>query len=154
MLAGGALALLAGCGEEEKAVATPADALARQLEAESALAGATSLPPEGAPRSAAGVVRDVHARAQARAKKIAAVAPAEGGPATYEIKPVQRVDAAEAVARAQAAIVAHVAALPSLAGLELRRLGADMVTGAAADAALLGDALGVPVDDPFPGTPR
>lgn len=154
MLAGGALALLAGCGEEEEVVATPADALARQLDAEWALADATGTLPEGAPRSAAGVVREVHARAQARAKKVAAAAPAKSGPPTYEIKPVKRVDATEAVAHAQAAIVAHVAALPSLAGRDLRALGAEMVTGAAADAALLGDALGVPVDDPFPGTPR
>jgi hypothetical protein len=28
------------------------------------------------------------------------------------------------------------------------------VVGAAADTALLSDALGLPVDDPFPGTPR
>ena len=57
------------------------------------------------------------------------------------------------MARAQAAIVAHVVALPSLAGRELRRLGGDLVIGAAADTALLSDALGIPVADPFPGTP-
>ena len=44
-------------------------------------------------------------------------------------------------------------ALPSLEGRELRLLGGDLVTGAAADTALLGDALGLPVDDAFPGTP-
>jgi hypothetical protein len=44
-------------------------------------------------------------------------------------------------------------ALPSLAGPELRRLGADLVAGAAADTALLSDALDAPVHDPFPGTP-
>ena len=44
-------------------------------------------------------------------------------------------------------------ALPSLSGRELRLLGGDLVAGAAADTALLSDALGLPVHDPFPGTP-
>jgi hypothetical protein len=60
----------------------------------------------------------------------------------------------EAVARGQAAIVAHVVALPSLAGRELRELGAELVTGAAGDTALLSDALGIPVEEAFPGTPQ
>jgi hypothetical protein len=153
LLAGGALALLAGCGEEDEVDAAPADALLRQLAAESALAAATAELPSGAPRSAAKVVREVHARARGRAQTLLDVARAERGdpPAA---PPDARVAAEDAVTRAQAAIVAHVVALPSLAGRELRALGAEMVTGAAADAALLGDALGVPVHDPFPGTPR
>ena len=154
LLAGGAVALLAGCGEEEDVVAAPADALLRELAAERALAAATGELPSGAPRSAATTVREVSARARERARKLAAAMSAEGGRPHDAPQPAdERVEAEEAVARAQAAIVAHVAALPSLAGRELRALGAELVTGAAADTALLSDALGMPVADPFPGTP-
>jgi hypothetical protein len=153
-LAGGAVALLAGCGEEDVVVVRPADAMRRQLAAEQALAAATAQLPRSAPRSAADTVRKVSERAEERARKLAVALSAEGGPPEYTIEAVERVDAAEAVARAQAAIVAHVVALPDLAGRELRLLGGDLVAGAAADTALLSDALGLPVDDPFPGTPR
>jgi hypothetical protein len=50
------------------------------------------------------------------------------------------------VALGRSALAAHIAALPSL-GRDARRLGARLVTGAAADAAVLGDA-----GDPFPGS--
>jgi hypothetical protein len=154
LLAGGAVALLAGCGEEDQTVARPADALLRQLAAERALAAATGELPRGAPRAAAGTVREVSDRSQARAQKLAAAVAAEGGrPHDAPQPPAERVGAQEAIARAQAAIVAHVVALPSLAGRESRLLGADLVAGAAADTALLSDALGLPVEDPFPGTP-
>ena len=154
LLAGGAVALLAGCGEEDDVVAAPADAMLRELAAERALVAATGEVPRGAPPDAAGTVREVSRRAGERARKLAAAVAAEGGrPHDAPQAAAERVDAQEALARAQAAIVAHVVALPSLAGRELRRLGADLVAGAAADTALLSDALGLPVDDPFPGTP-
>jgi hypothetical protein len=156
LLAGGAVALLAGCGEEEEeVVARPADALLRQLAAERALAAATGSLPTGAPRSAVHTVAEISTRARDRAAKLAAAVAAEGGrPHDAPAPPDVRVAPREAVARAEAAIVAHVVALPSLAGRERRRLGAEMVTGAAADTALLSDALRMPVDDPFPGTPE
>jgi hypothetical protein len=154
LLAGGAAALLAGCGEEDETVARPADALLRQLAAERALAAATGELPRGAPRAAADTVREVSERSQARTQELAAALSAEGArPHDAPQPPAERVDAREAIARAQTAIVAHVVALPSLAGRELRLLGADLVAGAAADTALLSDALGLPVEDAFPGTP-
>ena len=116
---------------------------------------ATGELPAGAPRAAEATVRQVSERARARARRLAAAVAAEGGrPHDVPQQPAERVDAQEAVARGQAAIVAHVTALPSLAGRELRSLGGDLVTGAAADTALLSDALGLPVDEPFPGTPE
>jgi hypothetical protein len=153
-LAGGAVALLVGCGEEDDVVAAPADAMLRQLAAERALAAATGELPSGAPRTAEATVRKVSERSRERARKLASAVAAEGGRPHDAPQPSEeRVDAREAVARAQAAIVAHVVALPSLAGRELRRLGGDLVTGAATDTAVLSDALGIPVEDPFPGTP-
>ncbi len=116
---------------------------------------ATGELPRGAPPAAANTVRLVSVEAAERARKLAAAVSAEGGRPHDAPQPAaERVDAEEALARAEAAIVAHVAALPSLAGRELRLLGADMVAGAAADTARLGDALGTPVHDPFPGTPQ
>ena len=155
LLAGGAVALLAGCGEEEDDVAAPADALLRQLAAERALAAATARPPRGVTGPEADTVREISTRARERAAKLAAAVSAEGGrPHVAPQPPDERVAAPEAVSRAQAAIVAHVVALPSLAGRDLRRLAAELVTGAAGDTALLSDALGLPVEDAFPGTPR
>jgi hypothetical protein len=152
LLAGGAVALLAGCGEEEEVVASPADAMLRQLAAERDLAAAI---PTGASGDAADTARKVSARARERAARLAAAVAAEGGrPHDASQPPDERVPPEEAVARGQAAIVAHVVALPSLAGRELRVLGAELVTGAAGDTALLSDALGIPVEDPFPGTPQ
>jgi hypothetical protein len=156
LLAGGAVVLLSGCGEEEEhVVAAPADALLRQLAAERALAAATARPPRGTSGPAADTVREISTRARERAARLAAAVSAEGGRPHDAPQPAdERVVPGEAVARAQAAIVAHVVALPSLTGRDLRRLGAELVNGAAADTALLSDALGIPVDDPFPGTPR
>ena len=48
--------------------------------------------------------------------------------------------------------MAHVAVLPALEGRELRGLGAELVAGAAADVAVLGDELGEQAVDPFPGS--
>jgi hypothetical protein len=141
LLAGSAVALLvAGCGEEDEAVTAPADALRRQLAAERALAAATARLP--GPEA-----QEISTRARERAAKLVA----EVGEPPDE-PAAQRVAAEEAVALAQAAIVAHVVALPSLTG-ELRELGAEMVAGAAGDTALLADALGVAYHDAFPGTP-
>ncbi len=156
LLAGGAVALLAaGCGEEEDVVAAPADAMLRQLAAERSLVAATGELPRGAPAAAADTVRLVSVEAAERARKLAAAISAEAGRPHDAPQPAaERVDAQEAVARAEAATVAHVVALPSLAGRELRLLGADLVAGAAADSARLSDAFGTPVHDPFPGTPE
>jgi hypothetical protein len=152
LLAGGAAALLAGCGEEEEVAAAPADAMLRQLAAERELAAAI---PTGVSGDAARTARKVSARARDRAERLAAAVAAEGGrPHDAPQPPDERVSPEEAVARGRAAIVAHVVALPSLAGRELRELGAALVTGAAGDTALLSDALGIPVEDPFPGTPQ
>ena len=149
LLAGGALALLAGCGEEEEVVAAPADVMLRQLAAERELAAATVSGP------GAETAREVSARANERAERLAAAVSAEGGrPHDAPQPPSERVSPEEAIARGPAAIVAHVVALPSLAGRELRELGAELVVGAAGDTALLSDALGMPVEDPFPGTPQ
>ena len=154
-LAGGAAALLAGCCEEEEVAAAPADAMLRQLAAERALAAATARPPRGVSGNEADTVREVSTRARDRAARLAAAVAAEGGrPHDAPQPPDERVMPEEAVSRGQAAIVAHVAALPSLAGRDLRKLGAELVTGAAGDTALLSDALGIPVEDPFPGTPQ
>ena len=152
LLAGGAAALLVGCGEEEEVVAAPADAMLRQLAAERELAAAM---PIGVSGDAADTAREVSARARDRAERLAAAVAAEGGrPHDAPQPPDERVPPEEAVARGQAAIVAHVVAMPSLAGRELRELGAELVAGAAGDTALLSDALGIPVEDPFPGTPQ
>ena len=88
-------------------------------------------------------------------RKLAAAVSAEGGRPHDAPQPAaERVDAEEALARAEAAIVAHVAALPSLAGRELRALGADLVAGAAADIARARATRSARLsDDPFPGTP-
>ena len=146
LLAGGAMALLVGCGEDEQVVAAPADVMLRQLAAERELAAAI------VPGT---VARGVSVRAKERAARLAAAVSAEGGrPHDAPQPPGERVSPEEAVARAQAAIVAHVVALPSLGGRDLRELGAELVAGAAADTALLSDALGIPVEDAFPGTPR
>ena len=80
-LAGGAVALLAGCGEEDDVVAArPGDALLSQLAAERALVAATGELPDGAPRAAADTVREVSERSQERARRLAAAVAAEGGP--------------------------------------------------------------------------
>ena len=98
-------------------------------------------------------MREVSTRARDRATRLAGALSAEGGRPHDAPQPAaERVAAEEAVGRAQAAIVAHVAALPSLGGGERRALGAEMVIGAAADTALLSDALGIP-SRTLPGTP-
>jgi hypothetical protein len=145
LLAASAVAVLAGCGEDEEAEVPPAaDVLLRSLAAERALAAAASGP---------GVVRRVGERARERAERLASALSAAGGrPHDAPAEGGGDASAGEIVSRGRAALAAHVAALPSLEGPELRGLAADLVTGAAADVAILGDELDVPVADTFPGS--
>ncbi len=94
-----------------------------------------------------GLDERIRLRSLDRARRLAsAVAAAGGGP--HDVRaPDTAPDASAAPARAQAALVAHVGALPSLTGPD-RSLGTDLVAECAADAALLGGAGGA-----FPGTP-
>jgi hypothetical protein len=140
LLAGGAVALLAGCGEDDSLAPAPASvALSGELRAERAFAAAlASLEP---PNRELG--RRLAARADARAARLAAVAPAD--------------DAAHgdgsALDLGRAVLVAHVGALPSFAARDQRALTAELLVGAATDVAVLSDALGELPRDPFPGTP-
>jgi hypothetical protein len=130
-LAGGAAALLAGCGEEdEPAAPRPADVLLRSLAAERALGAAAS--------------RRVAERARERAQRLASAVSEQGGRPHDAAAPAGGGDAASA---ARAALTAHVDSLPTLSG-DLRALAGEMIVGAAADLALLtGEA------EPFAGTP-
>jgi hypothetical protein len=137
LLAAGALAALAGCGQEE--ARPPAEALLPSLAAERMLAAATAEGPA--------LVQRVSERARARAELLAAAISAAGGrpheaPAPADGDPVEL---------GSAALAAHIGALPSL-GREGRRLGADLVTGVAADVAVIGDAFGEHAVDAFPGS--
>jgi hypothetical protein len=137
LLAGGALVLLGGCGEEE-APAPPADALLRSLAAERAFGASASR------------WRKIAARSRERAERLAAAVSAEGG--RPHDAPAPEGGSGDPIELGRAALAAHVAALPSLAGRELRRLGAHLVAGAAADVAVLGDELGRQAVDAFPGS--
>jgi hypothetical protein len=145
-LAAAGLAVLVGCGKDEAGVppARPAAALLRQLAAEHAFLGALS----GLPGR-----EDLASRSRERTRRLSTAITAEGG-RLYDAPLRDEVtdDPALAVERGRAALAAHVAALPDLARRDLRRLGTDLVAGSAADLALLGHELGVPADDPFPGT--
>jgi hypothetical protein len=142
LLAGGATLLAAGCGvddEPEDPTGSAISAMLRELAAERALAADL--------RSAHGLAGRIGDRAAARATRLAAAISRAGGrphdagdPATGEPALASR--------HAREALEAHVAALPSLTGA-LRRMGADLVAGSAADAGLLGATSG----DAFPGTP-
>jgi hypothetical protein len=132
--------VLAGCGEEEPP-ASPAEALLPSLAAERALAAATA---EGRP-----LVERVSVRARERAELLAAAISAAGGRPHDAPAPAGHGDP---VALGRAALTAHIDALPSLRRLTERRLGAELVAGAAADAAVLGDAFGEQAVDAFPGS--
>jgi hypothetical protein len=140
LLAGGASVLAAGCGKDEP-VAPPAAAqvLLQSLGAERALAHEL--------QDGHGLEARIRTRALARAARLASAVSAAGGDPHDVRTPDTPPDPAAARGRARAALEAHVAALPSLAG-DLRSLGADLVAGCAADAALLGAPGGA-----FPGTP-
>ena len=122
----GAVAVLAGWGEEDEGTAArPADVLLPSLAAERALAAAAG---SEFPR--------VAARARERARRLASVVAAEGGRPHDAPAPE---DGGDAVERGRAALTAHVAALPGLDDRGLRRLGAEIVTGAAEDVAAMSD---------------
>jgi hypothetical protein len=140
LLAGGALVLLAGCGEEDEegAAARPADVLLGSLAAERAFAASASASPR------------IAARSRARAQRLAAAVSAEGG--RPHDTPAPEDGSGDPVELGRAALAAHIAALPGLEGRERRRLAIDLVKGAAADVAVLGDELGRQAVDPFPGS--
>jgi hypothetical protein len=126
LLAGGAAALLAGCGEAEDATPPAADALARSSEAERRFAAA--LQDDDEPRLAE--------RAAERARRLGGGdGEAEGG---------------DPLELGRAALIEHVAALPSLKARDDRSLMADVIVGVATDLAVLGDTF----DHAFPGTPQ
>jgi hypothetical protein len=131
-LAGGAVALLAGCGEEDEPAAAPrpAEVLLRSLAAERALSAAAS--------------RRVAARSRERARRLASAVSEQGG---RPHDAPARADGGDDAAAARAALVAHVESLPRLAG-DLRELVAEMIVGAAADLAVL-----TREAEAFPGTP-
>lgn len=132
LLAGGAVALLAGCGEEdEPAAPRPAEVLLRSLAAERALAAAGP--------------RTVARRARARAQRLASAVAEQGG--RPHDAPAAADGRGDAVAAARTALVAHVESLPAL-GRDLRALGAELIVGAAADLAVL-----TREAEAFPGTP-
>jgi hypothetical protein len=139
LLAGGAVALLAGCGEDDDvgAPAPAAVALAGELRAERSFEAALlELPP---PHRSLG--RRLAARAAERARRLE-----EAGAAGEDAAPAAGVP----LDLGRAAVVAHVGALPSLTE---RELSAELIVGASTDVAVLASALGEPADDAFPGTP-
>jgi hypothetical protein len=122
----GAVAVLAGCGEEDEgAAALPSDVLLPSLAAERALAAAAS---SDFPR--------VAARARERARRLAAVVAA--GRRRPRDAPAPA-DAGDPVERGREALTAHIAALPGLGERALRRLGAELVVGVAEDVAVMSD---------------
>jgi hypothetical protein len=146
VLGGAAVALLAGCGDEARMeLPRPSDALLRQLAAERRLTAAA--------RGAGGrVAARVASRSARRAGLLAAAVSSAGG--RPHDAPAPAGGGEDVVARARAALEAHVVALPALPRPRLRALGAELVTGAATDLAMLRRARGAPPDGPFPGTPR
>jgi hypothetical protein len=138
LLGGGAALLAAGCGKDEVVGPPPAtQVMLRELGAERALAADL--------QGVDGLRGRIGDRAGARADKLASAIAARGG--NPHDAPEGTGSAADAPEHAQAALEAHVAALPSLTG-DLRAMGVDFVAESAADAALLGAAGGA-----FPGTP-
>ena len=140
LLAAGAVAVLAGCGEEDEP-AQAGNVLLPSLAAERALAAATA--------DGGRMARRVSARARERPQVLASAVSEAGGD---ELDAPAPAGGGDPVELGRAAPAAHIAALPSRAGRERRRLGADLVTGVAADIAVLGDALGEHAVDPFPGS--
>ncbi len=134
-LAGGALVLLGGCGadEERGAPARPGDVLLASLAAERAFGVAAGSSPRVAERS------------RERARLLASAISAEGG--RPHDAPAPAGGGGDPVALGRAALTAHIAALPSLGGRELRQLGVDLVVGVATDVAVLGDQT-----EAFPGS--
>jgi hypothetical protein len=132
---GGAVIVLGGCGEEEEPSAS--SALLASLAAERAFGAAASESPRIAERSRERGERLAAAVSEAGGRPHDAPAPEDAGGDPIEL--------------GRAALAAHIAALPAL-DRRGRRLGADLVAGAAADVAVLGDELGQQAVDPFPGS--
>jgi hypothetical protein len=157
LLAAGAT-ILAGCGKEQAAAEpTAREVLLRSVAAERALAFAVRLDAVvaelvGEPLRPADrvLVRRIEGRVRERAGQAAAALSAAGGRPHDAPEPEEVGDPLD---RARAALEAHVAALPSLAGRDLRELGASLVEGSAADLAVLEVVLASPSGDAFPGTP-
>ena len=140
LVAGGAV-VLAGCGtDDETPPPAPAHVLLGQLAAERALAHELS--------GTSGLRRRIFVRSAERGRRLASAIAAAGGDPHEAAAPDSPPDPSAAPARARVALERHVTALPSLTG-SLRALGADLVAGAATDAALLARAA-----EAFPGTPR
>ncbi len=134
LLAGGAVALLAGCGEEDQPAAPrPAEVLLRSLAAERALSAA-----------AAAASRRVAVRSRERARRLASALSEQRG-APHDVP--APADGGDDAAAARTALVAHVESLPVLKG-DLRALAVEMIVGAAADLAVL-----TREAEAFPGTP-
>jgi hypothetical protein len=174
LLAAGGAALLAGCGKDDAAEPPPrpVHALMHELAAERTAVAALAGLPGGADREH---VRRIEQRTRDRARRLAAAIAANGGraqPAPAADSPTAAADppavaagdteqsaadpsaadpSAAAIAALRAAVAAHVFALPDLTP-DLRRLAADLVPEAAADLAVLGAVLGVPAEEPFPGS--
>ena len=136
LLLGGAVIVLGGCGEEDEGPSAPS-ALLASLAAERAFGAAVT----GSPRIAA--------RSRERAQHLAAAVSAAGG--RPHDAPAPSEAAGDPVELGRAALTAHIAALPALDRRE-RRLGADLVKGAAADVAVLGDERGERTVEAFPGS--
>ena len=133
LLAGGAVALLAGCGEEDQPAAPrPAEVLLRSLAAERALS------------AAAAASRRVAVRSRERARRLASALSEQRG-APHDVP--APADGGDDAAAARTALVAHVESLPVLKG-DLRALAVEMIVGAAADLAVL-----TREAEAFPGTP-
>jgi len=146
-VAGGAT-IVAGCGKDEVAAAPSAsEVLRRVVRAENALALAVRT--QAAPERA--LLERIAERADGRAGIVIPVLQRLGGPRAEVLELDEPVG--DPLERGRAALEAHVTALPSLSGRELRDLGAFLVEGCAADLALLESVLGPVSGDAFPGTP-
>jgi hypothetical protein len=121
------VAVLVGCGKDD-AAAPPSEPSAAE-----ALLGALAAQ-RAAVAALATADRAIEARTAAGARRLAAALSAEGGRPHDAPQPAAGGDPEAAL---RAALEAHVAALPALSTRDLRRLGAGLVAGTAADLALL-----------------
>jgi hypothetical protein len=131
---------VAGCGKDAgPPPPPPAQVMLGELAAERALAHDLA--------GASGLEGRIAARSRERARRLASAIAAAGRDPHEAPEPDTAPRPGLAASRARTALERHVTALPALTG-DLRAMGADLVVGAAADAALLGS----PVEA-FPGTP-
>ena len=145
--AGGAT-IVAGCGKDDVAAEPSAgEVLRRAVDAESAFALAVRTQAS----SERTLLRRIAQRADDRAGRVIPVLQQMAGGRAAE--PERDGPVGDPLERGRAALEAHVTALPSLSGRELRDLGAFLVEGCAADLALLESVLGPASGEAFPGTP-